>query len=221
MNRNHRIKLVVRSVATMVFVGAALSCEHRKLLLYNGTPSVPIGWYVCVGCSPARGSIVAFMLPTAAHAYAIARGESTGVRLLKPVLAVAGDRVSTLGGELRINGVSFGSIAVIDSAGRRLPHWRADRLLVGDELIVGSIVPHSFDSRFFGPIHAAQVQGVYRRLAIGSAGKVPAEPARSNPPVRNGVTSMMPNPRPDNPRQIQEQRDEEAEITEGKIKGGS
>ena len=162
--RSRRLRrfLVVAAVAALVFV------PKPKLLLYNRTPSLPVGWYVYAGQTPQRGDIVAFTLPTAAHAYAMARGESTGVRLLKQVLATGGDRVSTLHGLLYINGVLIGTIPAVDSAGRTLPHWQADRVLTADELFVGTTASHSFDSRFFGPIRTEDVQGVYRPLCVDS-----------------------------------------------------
>ncbi len=105
------------------------------------------------------------------------------------MIAVGGDRVSTLDGELRVNGVSFGPIPVTDSAGRPLPRWQADRVLSAGELLVGSTTEHSFDSRFFGPIHAGQVLGVYRPLAIGSTDKTPAEPTPHRIPILRDMTS--------------------------------
>ena len=108
--RSRRLRrfLVVAAVAALVFV------PKPKLLLYNRTPSLPVGWYVYAGQTPQRGDIVAFTLPTAAHAYAMARGESTGVRLLKQVLAIDGDHVSTLHGLLRINGHLVGTAGCRD-----------------------------------------------------------------------------------------------------------
>lgn len=192
MKPSQRIRIAALGAVTVLVVSVTGSCTNRKLVLYNHTPSVPIGWYVYAGRSPKVGDIIAFTLPTPAHDYARSRNESTHVRLLKPVLAVRGDRVNTVGGELRINGVLFGTIAVTDAAGRTLPHWQADRVLVDDELLVGSTAEHSFDGRFFGPIHAAQVQGVYRRLAIGSTSDAPNEPTPSRALARINVTSTTP-----------------------------
>lgn len=176
MKRSQRVRIAAISAMFALGVSVIGSCVNRKLVLYNRTPSVPVGWYVYAGRSPRVGDLIAFTLPTAAHDYARSRGESIHVRLLKPVLAVEGDRVSTTGGALRVNGVSFGTIAVVDAAGRPLPSWQADRVLVNDELIVGSAKDHSFDSRFFGSIHVAQVQGVYRRITWGSPATTPLEP---------------------------------------------
>jgi len=164
-------KLRNRSLLLMLSVPVLLGLgllPHRPWLLYNHTPSVPIGVYRYAGRTPQRGDLVAFPLPGTAHDYARRRGEPTDILLLKPVLAVSGDQVSTLHGELRINGALVGAIPDTDSIGRTLPRWRSDRVLTDGELFVGSTrIEHSFDSRFFGPVHVSQIVGVYRRLTLG------------------------------------------------------
>ena len=158
----------------------SLLAANRPWLLYNRTPSVPLGFYRYTGSTPQVGDLVAFPLPEAAHEYARQRGESTDILLLKPVLADRGDHVSTLHGELRINGVLIGAIPDTDAAGRTLPHWRGARVLADGQLFVGSTdVVHSFDSRFFGPIDIAQVVGVYRRLGQCLPGGDVSEPTKS------------------------------------------
>jgi len=167
INRSRRFLLTGTAViAALVAASLAL---HPPLLIYNRTPSMPIGFYVYRGGSIRRGDIVAFVLPIAAYSYAHRRGESTHILLLKHVLAIGGDFVSTLNGQLRINGVFVGPIATVDSAGRPLPHWLAARKLSADELLVGSTITRSFDSRYFGPIHVNQVVGIYRKLCGGAS----------------------------------------------------
>ncbi len=189
MTRDRRIIKRAAGAVLMTAVSVFVLCEKPKLLLYNRTPSVPVGWYVYAGRTPQRGELVAFRLPVAAHAYARSRGESNDVRLLKPVIAVGGDHVFTLGGELRVNGVSFGPIHAVDSAGRTLPRWQADRVLSADELLVGSTTEHSFDSRFFGPVHANAVLGVYRPFVVDSAARTPVESTPDRLPIHRDTTS--------------------------------
>lgn len=163
--RFSRRVLIVIGAAALLAIGS--SRPRSPWLLYNRTPSMPTGFYLYDHQAPIhRGDVVALLLPRPAHHYARLRGEPTDVLLLKHVLAVRGDFVCTLHRELRVNGVLVGPIAVADSLGRPLPQWRACRRLSGDELLVGSSQPHSFDSRYFGPIHASQVLGVYRPLAF-------------------------------------------------------
>ncbi len=179
--RTRRIAIILAAGLPLMVLALM---PQRPWLLYNHTPSVPVGFYLYAGGCIERGDLVAFPLPEAAHGYAQRRGDSRDVLLLKPVLAMGGDHVSTLHGELRINGVFVGTIPEADSAGRSLPRWRAARPLQRGELFVGSTrSTHSFDSRFFGPIHASQVVGVYRSLWTRSPGEAPsamgASPATS------------------------------------------
>lgn len=161
--RSSRRALFLTAVAVLLMIGA--SRPGAPLLLYNRTASLPIGFYLYTGRSSIRrGDIVALVLPPAARPYAQLRGDSTDLLLIKHVLAVRGDFVCTLHGELRINGIRVGPIASVDSTGRPLPRWSAARLLRDEELLVGSSQPRSFDGRYFGPIHANQVLGVYQKL---------------------------------------------------------
>jgi type IV secretory pathway protease TraF len=92
---------------------------------------------------------------------------------------MSGDHVSTLHGELRINGAFVDSVLDTDAAGRTLPRWRGDRVLTDGELFVGSTrIEHSFDSRFFGPVRASQIVGVYRRLTFGVSSDDTPQPSR-------------------------------------------
>ena len=156
-------------IAAVLLAGVSAALPRVPLLLYNRTPSMPTGLYVRVGRVPGRGDVIAFRLPRSAWEYARRRGEPTDIVLLKHVLAVGGDRVSTTGGRLSVDGVDIGPIPAIDSAGRALPQWRGDRVLAVGELLPGSTLPRSFDGRFFGPIRLADVLGVYRRVNVGSA----------------------------------------------------
>ena len=170
-DRRFRRALMIGGIAVLLI--AAASEPHPPLVLYNRTPSMPAGLYVYQSHVIHRGDIVAFPLPVCAYDYARHRGEPTDLLLLKHVLAIGGDFVSTNDGELRINGTLIGRISSVDSAGRPLPQWRQARVLDNGELLVGSSFDRSFDSRFFGPIHTSQVLGVYRRLAFHSSTDAP------------------------------------------------
>jgi hypothetical protein len=84
-----------------------------------------------------------------------------------------------------VNGVDCGPIPAVDSAGRALPQWRADRVLAADELLAGSTLPRSFDGRFFGTIERADVMGVYRRVAVGVASTVTTDPSVVGHPTKS------------------------------------
>ena len=167
IDRRFRLVLLIGGIPGLLIIGA--SVRHPPLVLYNRTPSMPAGLYVYRGRVIRRGEIVAFPLPVSAFDYARRRGEPTDLLLLKHVLAVSGDFVSTIDGELRVNGTLVGRISSVDSIGRPLPQWRWAGVLHDGELLVGSSFDHSFDSRFFGPIRTSEVLGVYRRIAFRSS----------------------------------------------------
>jgi type IV secretory pathway protease TraF len=77
----------------------------------------------------------------------------TGFRLLKQVVAVAGDHVCTVGGAYDVNGVSTAPIAAVDTAGRPLPapYSFCGAVPTGAAWVAGRGAT-SLDSRFFGPV---------------------------------------------------------------------
>ncbi len=162
LKRRERVLLIAASVLA-VLAGAGTLAAPGRVLLYNRTPSVPVGWYIRQFEPPARGAYVALPLPAAAWPYARARGDTPErVRFLKVIAAMAGDRVCAEGGRLRVNGVDRGEIHERDSEGRPLPRWGECRVLAAGELFLLSTTPDSFDSRYFGVVKESELEGVYR-----------------------------------------------------------
>lgn len=160
-------RVVTVGLAAGVAMAVAALTPAIPLLLLNRTPSEPPGVYLRVGDTPSRGDIIAFRTPPAAFPYADARMAYLHHRpLLKAVAAAAGDEVCTTSGSLVINRMERAPIAVQDGQGRALPRWRGCRRLAAGEVFVFSArVPNSFDSRYYGPVAAGAVLGVYRLLA--------------------------------------------------------
>jgi conjugative transfer signal peptidase TraF len=139
----------------------------RPVLLLNTSASEPVGVYVATDAKPAPGARIAFRIPEPGRAYA-ARSLPERLRSseLKTVLAGEGDKACTLGGRLVINGQDLAPIVARDSRGGALPHWRDCRALKSEEYFVFSgRIPNSFDSRYYGPVPARDVIGVYRPLS--------------------------------------------------------
>jgi conjugative transfer signal peptidase TraF len=154
------LTLAAGAVAIATSPGLAVS---QRLVLFNPTPSEPIGLYVRAQGPVRTGRLVAFSAPPAAFPYADRQlSYLHHVPLLKAVAAGPGDRVCTSTGRLVINGRDRAPIAVVDGEGRALPHWRGCRALGPAEVFVFSArVPNSFDSRYFGPVPTASILGVY------------------------------------------------------------
>jgi conjugative transfer signal peptidase TraF len=141
------------------------SVNARDWLIYNHTPSVPTGWYVRSSREIARGTLVTVHAQDVAPDYAEARNfTDAGDRFVKRIAANDGDSVSADGDAIRINDRTVAHRAMHDSQGRALPHWSGCRTLgAGDVFLMGD-TPDSFDSRYFGPVSANDVEGVWRKL---------------------------------------------------------
>ncbi len=144
---------------------AVASANARDWLIYNHTPSVPTGWYVRSGGEIVPGALVTVRAQAVAPDYAEARNfTDAGDRFIKRVAANDGDSVCAEGSAIRINDRTVAHRAAHDSQGRALPHWRGCRTLVADEVFLMGDTSDSFDSRYFGPVGAADIEGVWRKL---------------------------------------------------------
>lgn len=143
-----------------VSAAAGLVASH---CLWNVTPSLPRGLYWVSRGSPdaiVHSALVAFPVPAAVRALVDERHYlPPRAVLVKPVVAVEGDRVCTRGGTLTVNGAPLGAIATRDNAGRPLPHPDVCGEVPRGLLYVASPYARSFDSRTFGPIPAVDVRG--------------------------------------------------------------
>jgi conjugative transfer signal peptidase TraF len=146
-----------------VLAGISLAAERvPSLALINESPSLPLGVYTrTVTSEPARGDVVALGQPPSTRLYLRGLGMPSDVKLLKRVAAVGGDRVCSTTGTIQTP-LREVPVLALDRRGATLPAWRECRVLRTDELFVLGDTPGSFDSRYFGPIRRAQVEGVYR-----------------------------------------------------------
>lgn len=127
-------------------------------------------WAVWDGDAPARGDVVVFRSP------------ADGIRLIKRVVAIGGDRVDLVDGRLAINGVplavdrdapeDFGDVQVmlnLDAGGG--PDLSDLRVPDGQVLVLGDHRGASIDGRYFGFVPAAaiygQARGVFWRSGAG------------------------------------------------------
>jgi conjugative transfer signal peptidase TraF len=135
--------------------------KPRPLLLWNLSPSAPVGLYLVE--SPIgfrRGDIVAVFAPKRFRELAAARSYvPASVPLVKRVAGVERDQVCGSGRWLRINNRNVARRLKADIRGRRLPWWNGCRRLKPGELFVLNGKARSFDSRYFGPAKANSVVG--------------------------------------------------------------
>jgi conjugative transfer signal peptidase TraF len=156
------------SLSTLLIFIAVASIFGNRQIIINTSGSVVPGVYLRSSDEPSVGKLVDFCIPLAARPYVFERTGSSGENwyILKPIAAGPGDRVSTIGSSLMINGHTIAPMPPkLDSAGRPLPLWRDDRTLGTDEFFVFSgRIPNSFDSRCYGPLRREQIATVRRPL---------------------------------------------------------
>lgn len=160
----HRYRPVLAAASGALLL--AIVTPGAPQVLINHTASEPLGAYWRTGATPSVGALVAFAAPPAAFPYADGRlAYLHREPMLKAVAAGPGDTVCAAGAVLTINAIVRAPIAERDGRGRALPRWRGCRRLdPGEVFVFSNRVPNSFDSRYFGPIPARSVIGVYRAL---------------------------------------------------------
>ncbi len=158
------ILLLTGAAAAAASIAFALPAANDRLL-YNHTPSVPVGFYIRTGAPIARGAFVTVRAADVAPAAARSREfEGPRDRFIKRVAAVAGDRVCAEGGVLTINGESTVPRRARDSGGAPLQRWTGCRALTAHEVLVLGDAEQSFDGRYWGPIDRNLIEGVWRPL---------------------------------------------------------
>jgi conjugative transfer signal peptidase TraF len=133
----------------------------RPRLVWNATPSAPIGLYTVGPAGPIkRGGMVLADMPEPWRILADGRGYiPIGVPLIKRVAAVAGDRVCALDDRITINGRAAARRHRQDRRGRLLPWWSGCRTVTGGDAFLLMDNPDSFDGRYFGITPGIMVLG--------------------------------------------------------------
>lgn len=174
------------SCATVAGAGLAalllgtLTSAHVAGLRVNTTPSMPRGLWQVVEhrALSRRGEIVAVCPP---DIDAIRQGMARGYigagscpggyePLVKPIAAAEGDQVAVSAAGIAVNGQPVAGSAQLlqDSTGRSLRPFPAGVYPVkaGEVWLLSGHDPRSFDSRYFGPVPAGNVQGLARPLWV-------------------------------------------------------
>jgi conjugative transfer signal peptidase TraF len=154
---------ILRLLLVVAMAIAALLAPTKStapILLWNASPSIPIGLYMTANQAPAKEHLAIIRLPDVARALASARGYlPAGALLIKPVAAVSGDVVCRRGPLISINARLRAIASTTDKRKRFLPRWHGCRTLRASELFVLSPAGGSFDSRYLGPIEHGNVLG--------------------------------------------------------------
>ncbi len=158
------ILLLTGAAASAALIAFALPAANDRLL-YNHTPSLPVGFYVRTEAPIDSGAFVTVRAADVAPAAARARDfEGRRDRFIKRIAAVAGDRVCAEGDVLTINDGPPMSRRTHDSTGAELPRWNGCRALGANEVLLLGDAEHSFDGRYWGPVDRGLIEGVWRPL---------------------------------------------------------
>ncbi len=151
--------------AGALLAGAFLFAHAPAVVIYNGSPSVPVGFYVRDQRPVAVGAFVTVRAEDAAPAYARLRGFADRTdHFIKRVAAGGGDRICAEGRHVALPSGAVLERLERDSAGRLLPAWDGCRTLAADEVFLVGDTPDSFDSRYWGPVRRTVIDGAWRRL---------------------------------------------------------
>jgi conjugative transfer signal peptidase TraF len=146
------------SACAMLLLSSA--AKPIPILVWNASPSVPIGLYFVERHRPSRSEIAALKLPNGAARIADEREYlPASAMLLKPVLAVDGDIVCRYGAHVFVNGRRRGRALSRDNKLRSLPSWTGCQTLHSGQVFVLSRRKDSFDSRYFGPVEPFNILG--------------------------------------------------------------
>lgn len=131
-------------------------------LVWNASPSVPIGLYrVTPAPRPRLHDIVVVRLPEDL-VWFLAAGHylPRGVPLLKHVAALGGQQVCRSGLRITVDSVPLGDALEQDRRGRPLPVWQGCVLLTDDQVfLMNPDRPDSLDGRYFGPLDRSTIVG--------------------------------------------------------------
>ena len=171
MQIDRHLRLRIAVLATMSAANIALLVGlyvHAPLIVYNASGSAPLGFYYLENRLPSRGEVAVIRPPPLLEALMAALGILPAtVPLVKQVTAVGGDEVcrsSGPAGTLAVNGRVVAEVLDKDREGRPLPAWDGCIRLVDGEFFLLQPHPHSFDSRYFGPVLRCDILGVARPI---------------------------------------------------------
>ncbi len=155
-------RLIVASMATgVLLIGISAYNNVPTKLVWNASPSLPIGLYSIRKGTPSRGDLVLVRLPDWAALIADQyRYLPRNIPALKRVSALAGDRVCRFGGTVIINGTASAKARLFDNLGRRMPQWCGCVTLEMKQVFLLADHPKSFDGRYFGVTKLVDVLGV-------------------------------------------------------------
>jgi conjugative transfer signal peptidase TraF len=159
-------------VAASAIVALALPkvVDLPKILLWNPSPSAPIGLYHVRSADNLQvADLVVVDLPEPLARFVTRRGYlPAGIPLLKRVIGLPGQTVCRIHRTITVDGVEIGAALETDRLGCPMPVWQGCRRIAADEVfLMNRDVENSLDGRYFGPIPASSIRGAAVPLWTG------------------------------------------------------
>ena len=157
-----RFGIVLTTYATALFAAASCFVRPAPMLLWNATPSAPIGLYAVRAAAPLQvGELVVVRPPPMlARWLADRRYLATGAPLVKHIAALPGAEVCRGGAIVTVDGTPLSTALDRDRFGRPLPIWQGCRVLSSGQLFfLNPARPDSLDGRYFGALPIKSVVG--------------------------------------------------------------
>ena len=165
--KSSKLMFIVLAIALVIVVLLAAVAVVRPLpiLIWNASPSVPIGLYWVEFRQPNRGEIAVLKPPEWVQLFADQRNYLPRFAwLMKPILATSGAVVCRFGTLTLVDGRLIARALLQDAMHRPMPVWKGCRKLSDTQVFLLSRHHDSFDSRYFGPVERGLIIGTATRL---------------------------------------------------------
>ena len=153
MTQARRIFLL--SGMALALVGASTAVPTDPVLLWNPSPSVPVGFYIVTPIDTLEVGALVAVRPLGALETWLVNNRYLGrdTPLLKRIVALPGAEVCREGSTIQIDGEAVAEARVRNRLGRPLPVWTGCRVLAdGEVFFLNAREPASLDGRYFGPL---------------------------------------------------------------------
>ena len=146
----------------LTLIGASAVVRSDPLVLWNPSPSVPVGFYIVTPIDTLElGALVAVRPPGALETWLVDnRYVGRDTPLLKRIAALPDAEVCRDGTTILIDGSLVAEARERDRLSRPLPVWTGCRALAdGEVFFLNADEPASLDGRYFGPLGADTIIG--------------------------------------------------------------
>jgi len=161
MNMRNRRKFIAVGCVAVAALAIAMVMDFTPRMVWNATPSAPIGLYRIQMRAPGIGEFVLVEPQGEAASLIVERGYlPPNTLLIKGVSALSGDEICRMNERIMINKTHVANVLLEDSQGRSMPRWSGCFTLRYDEFFLLNAHEKSLDGRYFGATKRGEIIGV-------------------------------------------------------------